>query len=75
MCKENREGTLRGLHVLSGIAITAAKNDLRSGVGVPLTWVMKLVGARPYWYAGDPLVLADTYTPEKVLEMACFTEK
>ncbi len=43
------EGIGMHIHVLSGICMTAATNDSRLGVAVALTWVMKLVGARPYW--------------------------
>lgn len=41
--------TNQNLQVLSGIFRVAAMKDARSGVGWPFTWVMKLVGATPYW--------------------------
>lgn len=54
------KGAAKDIQVLSGIFRVAAMNVSRSGVGSPLTWVMKLVGATPYWYAGEPRILLET---------------
>ena len=42
--------------MLSGILLTSSRNLERVGVKVSFTWVMKFVGARPYWYEGEPRV-------------------
>ena len=55
-----RHDRLVDLHVLSGILRVAAMNESKSGVGWPLTCVMKFVGATPYWYAGEPRIRLDT---------------
>lgn len=41
-------------YVLFGIVLTWSMNEFRSAVGMPLTAVIKFVGERPYWYAGEP---------------------